>query len=1819
MHRRAGVRRYRWAEAIVALGAAVLTLGLAVWMVKTTPEWATVQHHLLILATSLVTYWFCRRAAWPAATAGVLLILPILISWADAFVADMSSFPITLSVIDGLLAGGSLLSVPLLAICWEGRRGSVEARSQQSSDEAAMTGHVGPAVMGGLDLKATLDAVLSSTRQLIPYDVAEITLWDEERECCVTQGWGGDSAYAREVGGVYRLDEGYTGWIIRHRRPLFIPRVQARRDVRPRLDTPVYPFRSYIGIPLQIRGRFVGTLELASYRRDAYSGRDLEVLEAVAGQAVVAIENAHLYAETQRYAKRQAGLARIAALASSTLDLGELLDRVMGETIRLLEAEQGVLLLYDEEQDALVARYLASAGADREAVEPFKISTSAEGFERSIFARGGSYFCNDPEHDPSIVPAYRPYISALGIRNFAGVAMRLKDRSIGELYLGDRRGGFGREDVRLLKTVAGYFATSIENSRLYDETRRRASELASLAAISATVSESLELEHVLQAIASAVLELVGCQRSAIFVLDESQNVLRLAMTQGFSEECAAQSQVLTLEREGRAHAVVTGEPLIISDVNSDGSLLAFSPMAVREDCRAFADLPLKRADRAIGMLSAMFVKPHRFSEMDVELLSALADQAAIAIENARLYAQTDGELRRRVEALSGLQRVSREINATLDLERILHLVLEEALRLGEATRGAIMLRDAASGELRLDVCAGYSEAEETHLRTVLRMPGAHPAVAEVLRTNESLLIPDVTVDRCKVGIGAETRSMLVVPIFYEKSLAGLILMESAEKGTFDRGGLEFVEGLSAQAATAIGNAQRYQEQLKRGELLRRRAGQLALVLGVSRALRSDRPLEEILEEIAYAIQESVGFNLVLISVLEGDLPYRRHVAAAGMPIAEFERLKEVRKPWSVVADVMREEFRIGQSYYIPAEQDAYWHDSLDVYGEEIEGMAREPGRWHPHDVLLVPLTGPGGDVQGVLSVDRPCDGRVPDRATVEVLEIFAAQAAVAIENARLFDEVRRFSQELEKRVEERTRALAEERDRVAMLYRVTSQLAASLDLDRVLNRALELVVEAVGAERAAILMLEPGSGRFIYRASLGAEVKLPFGGIPTRFSQGEGLAGWVVEHREAVIVPDIRHDPRWVESRGGERAYVSALAVPLLVGDEVLGVLFLFHTQPDYFNKDHLLLVETAVIQVANAIKNAELYNLIRDQAERLGGMLKAQQVEAAKSQAILEGVADGVIVADASGKITLFNAAAERILELPREQALGRATSEMLGLYGSQARDWIETMARWAEQPEAYAVGGYLATQLDIEGRVVSVHLAPVLMVDEFLGTVSVFRDVTAEVETERAKMEFVSTVSHELRTPMTSIKGYVDLLLMGAAGVLKGDQQHFLSIIRSNVDRLTMLVNDLLSISRIESGQVALSPKEMRLEEAINQVIVAMEARAVEKGLTLHSEVPSALPEVIADPDRLVQILTNLVANACHYTPAGGEVVVSAGLHGGEVYVSVYDTGIGIAREDQDKIFDRFFRADDPVVQDTPGTGLGLSIVQSLVEMQGGRVWVESELGEGSTFTFTLPAVEARGAVKADEEPERSPMKVLVVEDDLDVARLIQLHLAGDGREVLIAQRGDKAIELAQRQRPDLITLDILLPDIDGFAVLEELKSNPATQEIPVVVVSVLSDRGECLRLGAMDYVTKPIDEQRLLRAVRRVLARRGTVLVVDDDRDTLSLMREILRTSGFGVRTTSRGRRALRVAREVQPALVLLDLKMQDLDGTTVLQRLRDDPVTRDIPVILMTGSTVIDDAKRKKVLALGAARFMNKPFSVEELIEEIEMVVWEGGRP
>jgi PAS domain S-box-containing protein len=344
-----------------------------------------------------------------------------------------------------------------------------------------------------------------------------------------------------------------------------------------------------------------------------------------------------------------------------------------------------------------------------------------------------------------------------------------------------------------------------------------------------------------------------------------------------------------------------------------------------------------------------------------------------------------------------------------------------------------------------------------------------------------------------------------------------------------------------------------------------------------------------------------------------------------------------------------------------------------------------------------------------------------------------------------------------------------------------------------------------------------------------------------------------------------------------------------------------------------------------------------------------------------LEAVADGVVVTDPENRVTFLNTSATAILGLKAENIINQSLEAFGGFFGKAASPWMRTINHWSNEPASYQAGESYAEQLELEdGRIALVHLAPVILQNDFLGTVSIFRDITHEVEVDRLKSEFVATVSHELRTPMTSIRGYVDILLMGAAGALNENQTHFLGIVKNNTERLNILVNDLLDISRIEAGRVTLAPQSLDLRDLAEDVLADLLRRSQEENKPMAFALDAAknLPRAQGDAERIRQVMGNLVSNAYHYTPENGQITVRITTTDSEVQVDVVDTGVGIPVEDQGRIFDRFYRGEDPLVLATPGTGLGLAIVKQLVEMHNGRIWLKSEgVGKGSTFSFTLP----------------------------------------------------------------------------------------------------------------------------------------------------------------------------------------------------------------------------------------------------------------------
>jgi len=787
--------------------------------------------------------------------------------------------------------------------------------------------------------------------------------------------------------------------------------------------------------------------------------------------------------------------------------------------------------------------------------------------------------------------------------------------------------------------------------------------------------------------------------------------------------------------------------------------------------------------------------------------------------------------------------------------------------------------------------------------------------------------------------------------------------------------------------------------------------------------------------------------------------------------------------------------------------------------------------------------------------------------------------------------------------------VAVEKAQLETLYGITRELTSSMDLSRGLQKALSEMAEVSGADMGAIFLTDDDVEKVVPETRIGWEGgEVALDKLPPAWQMGQA--------ERLLILDDVEAERAgtWVEEFANEDT-ASLMLGPLVANGQFRGLIALASPKVGLFGPNHVQLFRHVLGQVSTAIANAEVYRLISQQAQELGQMFRRQQEQATEKQAILTSIADGVVVNDTEGKIIMVNPAAERILDMVGGQLIGKEFYELFAAFSSSGKEEaIEAMETLLSSsvPEMTKTSNKMS--LEIGDRIIHALLSPVLSEQsDFLGVATIFRDVTKEVEADRAKSEFVSTVSHELRTPMTAIKGYTDLLYAGAAGTINPEQKRFLSTIKSNTDRLTALINDLLDISRMETGRVRFEPRLLQLGEVIADVVNVLAAQAEAKSLNLTYEVAAGLPEVMGDQDRLHQVLTNLIGNAIYYTPEGGEIELRAYPVEEAVRVDVRDTGIGIAPEDMGHIFERFYRADHPLVQETRGTGLGLSIVKMFVEMHGGRIWVESEPEKGSTFTFILPLPYEEGEERVRRTPPRLKAHVrtiLVVDDDRNAADLAKRRLEDGGYKVLIMGRGRTVEQYAEERQPDLILLDLILPDVGGLDVLRDLKENPVTADIPVVVQTIVPDDGTAQELGAVDYLTKPVDRELMLQSVEQALTWQGRVLIVEDDPDTVGLLEATMRQVGFTPLVASDGYEAMTMTRRYRPDLILLDLRLPGMDGYEALTHLKRDAVTQTIPIIAISAHVADVDQESKRLVALGAASFLPKPFSIGELLNEVE---------
>ena len=787
----------------------------------------------------------------------------------------------------------------------------------------------------------------------------------------------------------------------------------------------------------------------------------------------------------------------------------------------------------------------------------------------------------------------------------------------------------------------------------------------------------------------------------------------------------------------------------------------------------------------------------------------------------------------------------------------------------------------------------------------------------------------------------------------------------------------------------------------------------------------------------------------------------------------------------------------------------------------------------------------------------------------------------ALSVAQLRKEKERLLESLHKRVEA-----------LNVMYEVSRQSAKDApSLDAIVDRLLATVGRVLPHDASAVL-IESSDGE---TAALRIRCTTALNESALLHVKDSVLSA----HRKAagVVLPEDRVSTNVSgEVAGvadGLSTFACAISVPLVSEKQTVGTLALFSTRPDSYSTDDGELLDLLVNQTTDAITHVRA-------AEREARLRIEQMVEA---------MGDGVILTDAKGQVMVVNRAARELLGVATDNLkpdFGRLTHE-LGISP------FELVRGWE-----YSGPKTMREELRLHERDLELIVTPVAGPQRDLkGLVLVLRDVSEQKLLTQRKDEFVGIISHELRTPLTSIAGAIDLVLSRLAGDITEKQKRFLTMARESTERLNALVDDLLDLAKFEQGGMRMDFQLMRLDELVKAAVERYGPSFTERKVEVSFDVTATDVKLLADPNRLNQVINNLLTNAVKFTPQGGAVKVTVGRSvelPGSAVLAVWNSGETIAEADLERIFDRFEQARSEKTRSLPGTGLGLSICRTIVESHGGRIWAEP-MAEGARFVAVFPEEPPEVAPKPEEAAKTARGTVLVVEDEPQIAWLLKARLLSAGFKVVVADRGHDALTAARRVRPDVITLDQKLPDLDGLGLLEILRHDPETKAARVLMVSGLDLRDEALARGANAFLLKPLTTASFLSSVEALLKEqqgsRGRVLVVDDDPQITAICAEVLKNQGFDVDCASTVAEATACIARKRPELLLLDVSLPDGDGFRFFETLKADRAGGPMSVIFISARS--DTSAKVRALKLGGDDYLTKPFDALELGARVESVL------
>jgi GAF domain-containing protein/CheY-like chemotaxis protein len=1670
--------------------------------------------------------------------------------------------------------------------------------TEQRTAELAIINSVQEGLASKLDIQAIYDLVGDKIRDVFDTQGITISFFDRQTNYITHPYYLYKGERITEAG--FEYGKGLTSVVIKTGQPLLINEnaIERFREfgvVYAAEESEEDTCKSWLSVPLISGGQVNGTIKLENYEREfAYSDSDVSLLQTLANSISVALENARLFDETNRLLKeteqRTAELAVINSVQeglAKELDMQAIYELVGNKIQKVFNAQAVLICTFDHEKKTEHFNYHIEKGEIS-----YPTPRPYDKLRQHLIESREKIYISDhnettaAQYDMKVIPGTELPKSLLFVPLISGD----KVKSYVSLQNIDSSNAFSDADIRLLETLANSMSVALENARLFDETNRllketeqRTAELAVINGVQEGLAKELDIQGIYDLVGDRIRNLFDAQVVVIRTFDHAAGNEHLSYAIEKGERIYSEPRPFMWANR---QLIASKEPLLINENYLETSKKyggsGVSSVVKGETPRSALFVPMMLGDIVKGSISLQNVdRQNAFTESDLRLLTTLSNSMSVALENARLFDETSRllkETEQRTAELAVINSVQDGLAKELDMQGIYNLVGDRLCELFPDT-GALVIRtfDHDSGN------EYFHYAIERRIRLAIDPQPFIWASKHLIKDRKPIHINENYLETSKkyggtgVTKGHVPKSAVFVPMLVGDVVKGSISLQNVDKeNAFTESDLRLLTTLTNSMSVALENARLFDETNRLLNETKQRTAELAVINSVQEGLAKELDMQ--------GIYNLVGDRLCELFPDSQTLVIRTFNHTTGFEHWHYAKEKGERQT------VEPRPFNWNSKQLILTKKPLNIEENYLETSKKHGGTGVTAGQ-PPKSAVFVPMLA-GDVVKGSISLQNVDKENAFTDSDLRLLTTITNSMSVALENARLFDETTRLLKETEQRTGELAvinsvqEGLVREMDMLAIYKIVGDRLCNLFNIQTVVIRTFDhetgLEHWQYAREKGEMQLVEPRPFNWNSKQLILTKKPLDIKENYLETSKKYGGTGVTAGQppKSAVFVPmivgDIVKGSVSLQNVDRENAFSDSDMSLLTTLTNSMSVAL---ENARLFDETTVLLAESkqraAELSTVNSISKAlasqlnpdDLIQMVGDQLKNL---FKANIVYLAllnKKTNIVsfpyqygdnmapmklgEGLTSKIIL---TGEPLLINKDLQEMRMQMGIQKIGVPAASYLGVPIPVGEENIGVLSVQSTEHE----NSFNENDLRLLSTIAS-------SVGVALNNATLFEDVQqAKMEAEaaskqaekanEAKSAFLSTVSHELRTPLTSVLGFAKIIRKRLDEKIfpivdKSDKKtdktisqisENLQVVISEGERLTHLINDVLDLAKIEAGKMEWNQENVSMPEVAERAIAATTSLFDQKALKLIKKIDTDLPDITGDKDKLIQVIINLISNSVKFTDKGS-ITCRVYREKDELMVSITDTGIGIAPEDFGAVFEQFKQVGGDTLTDKPkGTGLGLPICKEIVEHHGGRIWLESEVGKGSTFSFALPinkTTEKSRPVHLDdlvkqlkEQVAHSQLNIigqasniLIVDDDESIRSLLHQELGDAGYHIEEASNGKEALERVRANRPDLIILDIMMPEMNGFDVAAVLKNDPITMDIPIIVLSVVQDKARGFRIGVDRYLTKPIDTGLLFNEIGSLLEQgksKKKVMIVDQDAGAVKTLTDVLTSKGYEV---------------------------------------------------------------------------------------------------